>query len=446
MTRRFSDPVAQVVIRDRDTGDQWHLGSPGFPFLTLLTMTFDANMTSSVISIGVDIPYEYAIDMLDTQTTAFGHNNQVKARLGYATGGWTDWVYGTMSGGGKGLSMSPDGLSGTFEADVVPIKAAGYVVPKDIVFESGGDLEKFLTLTCKSMGYEAVFSSDVEGKIEEVSGEVIKAQSTEDDSDAIGGIADKNSWDAMKYICNEYLDCKYMTTIKGAKEYIVFYSDREKMVGVLSDYNGSASDDVNRYVIRGVLDPSRNQYPCISFTPTDDAGTWIAGTSAGSGVNAAGIDTETGEDVSVDVAPEDQEEAIVGKIESTSPQDIRTTDNTGSHVADMFKNDERLGANMSAPILPGGSRIFENQARRFQRQGNPGLKMDITTIGVPEERTGNICELFGAGRLYNDQYYIDRITHSWAPGSWDMVLGVHRWGYKDVSGEQKETAGGQMPK
>lgn len=446
MKRHFLDPVAQVVIRDHESGEQWNLGSPGFPFLTSLTLTFDANMTSTIITVGIDMPYDYSIRMLDSNTTVFKKNNQIKARIGYASGGWLDWVYGTMTNGGKGLSIGPEGLTGSFEADVTPVKASGYTLSKDVMFESGEDIQKLLSSICRNLGREAVFSPGVKGNIENYFDKIAAEHVGWEGEYAISGIADKSAFDAMKYVCEEYLDCKFMETIKSAKKYTVFYTDKEMVTGILRDYNGNTSDGtINKYVIRGILDPDRNQYPCFSFSPVSgDETTWIAGTSAGSGVNAYGVDKEAGETVSTDIAPEDQPEAMVGKVENTTPQDIRSSDSTGSFVADAFKNDGKYGTYMSMPVFPGGMNVFKGQAARFQRQGNPGIRMRIDTLGIPEERVGNICEVFGAGRLYNDLYYIDNIVHSWNPGSWSMGVNVHRWGYKDVSGEQKESAGGQM--
>ena len=68
----------------------------------------------------------------------------------------------------------------------------------------------------------------------------------------------------------------------------------------------------------------------------------------------------------------------------------------------------------------------------------------ITALGIPEERPGNLCKLRGVGKIYDDFYEIDKLSHVYAPGSWEMTLVVHREGAVLKTGEQSETAEGQM--
>jgi len=440
---RFMDPIAQVVFKDYESGTEWHLGSPSYPFLTSLSISYHGNMVINSLNVGVDIPYEYAIPLLDTKNKSpFRHKNLVKARIGYSTGGWTGWAHGALTEGAKGLSMTAEGLAGTITVPVVPIKAAGYTVSRELFSQSGYDAEKFIRSVAREIGFELDVTDKASSNMNAWKLAKQDKISYKEKNDFYGGMAGKSAWDAISIVCKE-IDCEFFTENRKNKKYLIVYTSGDATHGNIH----SDPSEINRYVIRGILDPSINQYPCYAFTPEDDSTTWIAGSSsAASGVNAVGIDKKTGEDVRQDVRPEDQEDAQVGKISQTTPQDMKTADSgLEETVIDVFKQDGKLGTYMSGPIIPGGAGIFKNQARSFQKQGDPGLRMDISTIGIPDESVLSLCELQGAGRLFNGTYCIEKLTHSWSPGTWDMILTVFHKGTISPAGEQKEAAGGQMP-
>lgn len=443
MTITFTDPQAQVVIRDIESGEVWHWGSPTRPFLTSVAIEFSGTMVLSSFSIGINVPYEYAIQMGDADTTPFKKGNLVKARIGYASGGWIQWVHGFMQNGGKGLSMSADGLSGTIELTIDPVKAVSYSVPKNILVEAGFDAVKLVTLLGGFLGDEVEVTAGAAGNMNAWKLVKPKRLSYKETRDFYGGLEGIGIWDAIKKICEEN-DCKFHIVMRQSKKTLIVYTESDLMNGIVSDKN----DVMNKYVIRGILDPSNNQYPCYRFSPTDDSTTWIAGDAspAASGIDAAGIDVDSGEDIESVLKPEDQLEPQDGKLTHTSPQDIKTSDpTTGEVIGDSVKDDGSQGTFMSGPILPGGVSIFENQARKFQRQGNPGLKLSVFTIGHPDEQIGSHIQLWGAAALFNGTYCIETMQHTWSPGLWEMTLNVYRRGWKAVTGEKKEAAGGQMP-
>ncbi len=445
MTITFTDPQAQVIITDVDSGEVWHWGSPTRPFLTSVGISFDGTMVLSKFSIGIDVPYEYAIDMLDATKTPFKLRNLVKARIGYASGDWTQWVNGFMKDGGKGLSMTADGLSGTIEMTIDPVKAVSYTVPKNIFWASKFDIAKLVEMIGFLMGSDVDISVGAEFNMNAFTDAQQKSISTKETKDFYGGLESLGMWDVLKRVCDES-DCKFTVVNYKNKKILKFFTEREFSNGEVSE-----TEVMNKYVLRGILDPANNQYPCYDFSPKDATGTWTWTSSdvspAASGVNATGLEADTGEDVEYTIKPEDQEEPQDGKITNTSPQDVKTSDpTTGEVVGDMVKDDGSEGTFMSGPVLPGGAGIFENQAKKFQRQGDPGLNMAIHTIGHPGEQVGSLVQLWGAGVLFNGTYCVLSLNHMWTPGNWDMTLNVYRRGWKAVTGEQKEVAGGQMPK
>lgn len=441
MTSAFTDPIAQVIITDIESGEEWHWGSPDRPFLTSVQIVYVMTDTNPKLSVGVDVPYEFAIPMLDIiESTPFKQHNLVKARIGYASGKFLPWVAGYLPNGGKGLSMDANGLTGTLEIGIDSTKTIGYTVTKDVLAESGYDAVKLLTGLARLLGNEISVTDAASANLN--AWKLLKPNkvSYQNAVDFYGGLANKGIWDAIKEVC---LKNNVKFYIQGDRGTLQIFTENDKFQQKLED------SVVNKYVLRGILNPENRQYPCYGFTPAEDATNWVSKgpTASASGVDASGIDTETGEDVSKTLDPKEQEEPIDGRLNATAPQDIRYSDKTvGEKVADIAKTDGKKGTYMSGPVMPGGSDIFYSQARRFQTQGNPGLDLEIQTIGHADEYVGRLCELWGCGALFNDRYFIQGITHSYEGGAWNMTLNCHRRGWKAVTGEKQETAGGQLQK
>lgn len=440
MSLMFTDPIAQVVITDIETGEEWHWGSPTHPFLSGVTITFENQMAMNQMLVSVEIPYEYALRYLDTDSTPFKKDNLIKARILYASGGGLPWCYGFLMTSGQGLSITPDGLTGPLQITFDSVKISGYSMSKDVLKAAGFDAEKLINSIGEMLGSRVQITSGAKANLSAWKDARLLPISYSKGPDVFGGLESMDTWSALKRVCADS-DVQYHVSYVGGQKCLFVYTEKEKLDGNLSDAR------INKYVLRGILDPERRQYPCYNFAPAEDEVAWIANarTASASGVNAAGIDTDKGEDVTKDIQPQDSEEPLVGYLDETVPAELRVSDSAiGEAVKDAQKMDGTLGTFMSGPVLPGGIGIFQNQARKFQRQGNPGLKMEIDTIGLDTEHVGNLCELWGCGVLYNATYYIDKLVHSWSPGTWDMRISAFRQGWKSVFGKKEQTAGGQM--
>jgi hypothetical protein len=225
--------------------------------------------------------------------------------------------------------------------------------------------------------------------------------------------------------------------LSGPKTVFVYTHD-EVMAGTVK-----IGRDPFKYVIRGILNESKGHFPCFGFDPADDTTSWItgAGEAIASGAVMSATDMDSGEIVSEDIPPEHTETPIEGLLDSTQPADLVYEE----LIADIGKGGE-MATFMACPLRANGVDALREHVKARIVMGNPGLKGTINTIGVPEEEMGAICELHGAGFINDGPYAIERIVHSWSPGSWDMQLGVHRRGYKTNVGEKKESRGGQMSK
>lgn len=438
----FADPIAQVIIADGKTGEVWVMTDPNTPWVTSVSLSWTGNNVLEGIIINLDIPYEVALKYMEVNASPFRPGNVLKARIGYATGGWTEWSYGTLTQGGYGLSMSSDGLSGTLNVVSSSVKIGGYTISKDLLQKSEHNATALIKSIADIVGAEFKITPKAEENFEawKLIGQDEKSYKTK--YDYIGSLAGKDMYAAIVEICR-VTNCLYKVLIEDGKRVMHVYTEGELFSGSMM----SDPSKKTKYVVRGIIDVEANQYTCFSFTPdsTYENSTWTSPSASASGVEATAIDTNTGEDVTSTWKPEDRESAAVGLVDVKQPEDAKISLKDFEQIfADAAKTDGRAATYMSAPVLPGGKALFEKQVERFGMSGNPGLRMEINTIGIPWERIDNLCLVHGAGELYDGLYSINKIVHNWSPGVWDMTLGVIRQGRPDVAGSQIESKGGQM--
>jgi len=439
MARRYHDPIAQVVITDKDTGDFWNWGSPTHPFLTSVNFSNDLGAVSA-FSVGVDVPYDYMMSLLDINKTPFKMQNFVKARIGYASGGWTPWVEGFLQNGGKGLAASADGLAGSLEIAWMSTSAIQYTPDIELLKMGGLSRQKLLEILTEQLGFESFIS---DGAIENLEKTIVAEESQdasvkEGEKHFLSGYANMSVLSIVKAIVRDN-DCKWWLGRKGGvfgPKTLFIYTNDEVSKGV------QTTRDPFKYVIRGILQEDKGQFPCYGFDASSDGSSWIGMMSGpqAHNVDLKGLDRDSGEimpDEAISIV--DSLLPIEGVVEGGEPADV----NYEGAVAEVGKGGAS-GTSLALPLRANGIASIKNHARNFMLQGDAGLAGTISTIGVPEEEVGQICLLLGSGAIFDSRFYIRTLTHSWTPGSWDMQLGVHRHGEKSKSGDQKETAGGQM--
>jgi len=422
----YHSPVAQVIIIDPDSGQEWKWTSPDLPYLTGCTINYERGRVS-VFTVSLDITYEVGIKLMSLPSP-FKQGNIVKARIGYATGGWTPWASGFLQQGGAGLSLDANGLSGQITIQNAAISAQ-YKADKVGIREADGDLVRILENCARFMGLELNISVDADTAI------------LGDKKQYANGLLDLNSLDIVKKICTDWNLEWWTGTAVGTED-----GGRKLFVTTPGELSKKVDQDtvVRTYMVRGVIDDANNLYPCLSWSPEgSEFASWLVGTTqdpAGHGVDAADIDVDTGEVYEISVEPSQQDVATVGFLSGDPPRDEWFDELTN----DVEKADGTQGEYMSFPVDPADKPKAEAQVKNRQLQGNQAQKGVITSIGVPDERVGNHCRLLAAGAIFDDLYMVDKMTHTYAPGSWDMSLTVHREGTKAKTGDQQETQQGQM--
>lgn len=442
MVGLYSDPVGQAIITDVDNGNEWKFEPKNNPYVNGGTISFKRGRVTT-FELNFDAPYEKGLEFLSA-SGPFKVGNKVDFRIGWAASGrWTPWAKGFLKSGGDALSLDADGLSGGISVQGCP-ESRVYVVSKDMLKKAGWDPIKILEGCADGMGLIPQISVGASQALNsykligEARGGAVRKKAFAFSC----GLLNFSYWEVVKKVCDEYNLVYWMGNGVGVADDFgrnLFISTRAEAS------RGVEQDSVWRsYIIRGPFDPNNDSYPCFNWSPEGGTAAWLASSSdpAAHGVKRKGISTETGEDVDVEVKPEEQPEAIVGSLADGEPSDV---------VVDGVKEDESRGGEkpyyFSGPVADGsgGTEKFNVETESRQAKGNAAQKGNITTIGVPDERCGNLCYLGGAGEIYNGTYEVDMLTHVFAPGSWQMTLTVHRKGRVAVSGDQKETSDGQMP-
>jgi hypothetical protein len=436
----FTDPVAQVIITDVERGVEWKWDAPNNPFLTGVTLNYNRKHISA-FTCSFDIPYEKAMDMLKVPGP-FKVRNKVVARIGWASGLWTPWAGGALDTGGDGLSVDSNGLSGQITVRGVA-ESYGYTVSKDTLTDVGWDAVKILENCADGMGLKPVISPGAGRELNNYKliggtrGKAIRKEMYTFTS----SLLNLSYWEVVKKICSEHNLMFWIAPEVGATDL-----SRNLFISTRSEASKGTDQDVNwrTYMIRGTIDEANSIYPCFAWSPEGSGSVaWMAHgpDPAAHGAKAVGISSDTGEDEEVEVLPAQQPMAIFGQVADKEPVD----EEVDGLKVDEKKKDDEPGLYTSVAVDEGSKDRMKKQIENRQAQGNAAQKGNITTIGMPDERAGNLCELRGAGAIYDGTYEIDLLSHVYAPGSWETTLTVHRHGRLDVSGDQQETADGQMP-
>lgn len=428
----FADPVAQVVIRNDAKVKEWKWDSANYPFLTGVTIMYESKRLNNV-SISIDAPYDVGIRDIMTSPSPFAVGNLVQARIGYASGSFTDWAVGHLIKGGAGISIDANGVSGT--VDFTPIsKSAFYSVPKDI--PQNGTMLDLLRFIADNMGLTLSLGPNAQ--------EVVEGHSLDSEYIFYSSASLSNTvFGLLRKICDE----ENLSWIIGPDPFRDI-GDGVRFLTIISDkelYSLARENVRRKYIMRGIFDLSKNQYPLLSWSPEGESSQWLAESPdpSANGVGSYSIDPDFGTVEEISWLPEDSEKKMTGVLPDAGPEDFASE----NIVGDKTRQDEPFGEVVSVPVKPGegGKKRAEKKIAQKVEEGNAAQVGVISTIGIPEEKCMNLCEVIGCGGIYDGIYEIWRQTHTWGPGTYDMSLTVRRSGtVEKTSPEQKETKGGQV--
>lgn len=429
--------MAQVIIVDDQNGLRWDWTAPDYPYLVGVTMNLERGFRMSAGSFSIDAPYDAISDLMKKNASPFKVNNSISVRIGYGLGGWTPWFGGFLNDGGDGLSVGADGISGELRFMGLGTRPVVYTISKDILKQAAMNPLLLIETVSRELGVRLEITDTARQKISEytmVSEEVGISEDNES-GEIMSGLANKDHWDIVMEICHENGCTGWLSQSSGSKG-----SAQSLVIKTIEE--AEQSPIINTYMIRGVIDEDNHQYPCYSFSPVGGVAGWFSSQKdpASAGVNVNGIDTGSGEVVEGIIVPEDQETPTRGDLPDGEPSSHKSEDGL---VNDIQMPGNQKGTNISAPVLPGGYAFLAKMAIGHQSAANGAQIGNISTIGNPEESISNACRLLGAGEIFDGNYEIQKMTHSYTPGSWEMNLEVRSIGKEGVTGNKTRTRAGE---
>lgn len=418
-----------------------------YPFLTGVTVTIDAQLVSA-LQVTIDAPFEEGIKMLSEDAggaSPFNTNNLIKVRIGYSDMNlWTPWYYGQLNEGGNGLTLGPEGVSGTVSAQMRNWQS-GYTPENSAsVANTPYDLLKQVT---DSMGMTLEIGP---GALE-----VFKRVAANNPKKVWGSLG-KGNMEVVRTICTAWgLLCTPSFKDDGAPDKLRVFSNAE-----VSNGSVMAGKPRNRYVMRGQFSPQTQLYPILSWGPDASLASWLGSTphASNAGVGVRGINKMTGNIVQVDVNPYDSEEPLgVGKATAKAKAQDRSygqkrLDTATSDLAKFIGpgggmlTPELLALPMEAPDDALAADDAKQQGAAKMADGAQAQQATLKTIGVPDQEVLELIDVYGCSPRFDGPYKVMGVTHTFAPGSYDMDLKVLRTGtFGSDEPVQKGTVGGQIP-
>jgi hypothetical protein len=453
----FTDPVAQVIFSNPETGKVWYFNAPDYPFVTGVTMAFEFARKAS-LQITFDVPYDKAIETLLIKDSPFTMGTQVKARIGYANqpDWWTEWFEGFLAAGGDGLTIDPNGLTGTVTVQVVS-DGGGYTVSQETVKVT--DPYNMFVQCAKALGVE--FSPSI-GSIT-ILKQFLAASGTGSTEAAWKpeAFAGMTAWEAANKICTMLNLRTWIgpnpSTPGGGVRILYLGTEEELSKGILSQLKpaGEAGGIGVRptFRMRGVVDLNTSTFPCLSWAPEGSGfASWLATHTgqAGKGVEKVFVNSKTGLIESVVAKAADRKVATVGVVATPGPEDLKSTDAAGKDViGDAKKADGKEAVVTSGPVPEGtaGTARAQLAAEAERDAGSPSQVGVITSLGLPWVIPSELVNLGGCGEIYDGPYLVDKATHTWGPAKYEMTLTCRRQGDGTglKAGEKIQTPVGAMP-
>jgi hypothetical protein len=453
----FTDPVAQIIITNPESGKVWYFNAPEYPFVTGVSLAFEF-ARKAALQVTFDAPYDVAIEKLLGLDSPFTMGNNVRARIGYANQPtwWTEWFEGFLAAGGDGLTIDPNGMTGTITVQVIS-EGSGYTVSQEIVQVT--DPYNMCVQCAQVLGLE--FSPSI-GAIDQMkvflAATGAKATEAGWKPEAFAGMT---AWEATNKIC-AMLNLKLWIGSRpgspgGGVRILYIGTEEELSTGILSQLKeaGTAGGVGVRptFRMRGVVDLNTSTFPCLSWAP-EGAGfaSWLPTNmpQTGKGVELVTVNNKTGLIETVNARAADRKVATAGAVATPGQADNKTTDANGKSIAgDAKKADGKEAVILSAPVPEGdaGKARAQLAAEAERDAGSPSQVGVITSLGLPWMVPSELCFLRGCGRIYDGPYLVDKATHKWGPGTYEMTLTCRRQGDGTAMkvGEKIQTPVGTMP-
>lgn len=445
-------PSGQCEIVSPNQAKTWRLAAANavvgasattgvYPFLTGITVGVEREKITA-FQATIDAPYEEGFRMLYEDsggTSPFNQGNLIRVRVGYADMNlWTPWYQGMLSQGGDGITITPEGVSGTVSAQqqtwcdkYTSLNQQSWApTPLELLQKLGARMGRVLDIT---PGAQAVL-------------------------DAAPSTFGRRAWGAFGSDNTEAFanTCRFLGLTWGIFEddAMTFGAGMKNTVVIAARAEVARGEVMggrlrNAYVMRGQFNPQQRQYPILSWGPEEGLASWLGSTvsPSNSGMGYAGVDKRSGKVVSGVVPPLESADAIYGEATAKgAAQDTAAAGGGHLDTALVEGQDAPMQHTMPVPDGSVADVAVRTQAATRMTQGNQAQMATLKSLGVPDQFPFDVIDVYGCTPRYDGPYEVIGITHAWAAASYESDLKVQRHGaFQTDEAQKSQTAGGQMP-
>ena len=399
----------RVQITDED-GNVYLLGiGTPFPFVTGVTLEIQYGSVSTG-TIEIDAPFHEGLEMLGS--SIFNYSNSVMITMGYPNSNSQTGVFvGSMLEGGSGLSLSPEGLTGSIAV-------------------ANANLQTFF-------GKSAVVVSDIRNFLE-----------TEVKRAGYGGIEISDNADAVIQNIGNFKKSGFMTPLDNLQTFCRIYNllwhlenqdgNNVFVIETLQDMLGKQA--TRMFVMRGGLFNQENIYPIINFAPEVIAAMFANRRAHRSAIRMSYINKD-GEMETIEQTPQNVD--VPQGSDKVEIEDARQINIDGVETARATDQTE-AGTQMQVIDSETDNNATNEQGLLGQvTQGLKSVNASLTSVGIPEIQIQELVKVVGCGDIFDGVYKILQITHTWSGGEIETVLTLFRNEPVTSGGVSNQTVGEQ---
>ena len=364
------------------------LEPPEYPFLEGVTVELEGTKAGNAMittTLSISAPYHEGIELVDAGAFAVGTG--VLVEIGWADGNdflgnETRRVFSNKIDNPSGLTLSPEGVSGSVVAQIA-FGLKEYALEKE-------ELSGVSTVL-------GLLERIIERELLDISGiDTDLAAGRENSVIEIEEVVGMSSVEAVKHVANKYSFDISIEPVDGQNEL--------RLVNRIN----SKSDIKAHFQMFGVFDIKDGVplVPIVSFEPELNEVSFERKDLSNQAVIEVGKDGEI-------------------KSASTTPQEVDSDEGTEVVTdADL----ESLGDAVSLTGDTGGPEGAQTPKEKSKRaasnaSNNAQFKANLTTVGLPWIRLGDVVRVSGCGQTYGDgNYETKKITHTISGGVFETAL------------------------
>lgn len=430
-----SQPYIRMITPGADGLVDTVLSPDTFPFVTGVTVTLAGTTraveNTSTIEMSLDMPYEEGLRLLNGEYgNLIGQGNFLVVSIGYRGGDpnqATPFYTGMMDKGGEGLSLTPEGLSGSFRATSTP-SFAHYKETFSGEFAEKTPTDKF-KYVLEKMGFgNTVITKPAEDWLAVPAG----GQTPEQQADVVGAYS---YVDALRMLLARYGLLFFAGVIGGAES-----TEGELSATIYVEGELGTEEPGLRFGLRSP--PEGNTWPILAWNPEVKTAHFILTANPSSaGVAGCFID-RNGNVVTVAANPAagggvsgsaqsgdataGAEEASTGDQVADQPTDTGGSSSTPSEVAGSGQRGTAgvnvVGNSIVNATNPERASLQNSDLQRHPLARVAGTKASLTTLGCPSVFPGQMVAVGGVGDFLAGNWEVQGITHSWSSGGWETTL------------------------